>query len=107
MKSYREQGLTGLADPTRSDKGTPRSLPQTAIRLVEGLALQTPPRSAASIHRQVTTIATEQGWKLPSYARVLHRLLMQIERILEINELQTVTKEVVEEARTMLVLGQA
>lgn len=39
--------------------------------------------------------------------RVLHRLLMQIERILEINELQTVTKEVVEEARTMLVLGQA
>ena len=37
---------------------------------MEGLALQTPPRSAASIHRQVTTIANEQGWKPPSYAQV-------------------------------------
>ncbi len=40
------------------------------LHLIEGLALQTPPRSAASIHRQITTIATEQGWKPPSYARV-------------------------------------
>jgi len=39
--------------------------------------------------------------------RVLHRLLMQIERLLEINELRMVTKEVVEEAGSMLVLGQA
>jgi putative transposase len=70
IKSYREQGLAGLADPARSDKGTPRSLPQMAIHLIEGLALQTPPRSAASIHRQITTIANEQGWKPPSYARV-------------------------------------
>ena len=70
IKRYREQGLAGLADSARSDKGAPRSLPQTAIRLIEGLALQTPPRSAASIHRQVTAIATEQGWKVPSYARV-------------------------------------
>lgn len=37
--------------------------------------------------------------------RVIHRLLMQIERILEINHLQTVTKEVVEKARERLVLG--
>ncbi len=70
IKSYREQGLAGLADPARADKGTSRNLPQTAIRLIEGLALQTPPRSAASIHRQITTIATEQGWKPPSYNRV-------------------------------------
>ena len=70
IQRYREQGLVGLVDSTRRDKGTSRSLPLTAIRLIEGLALQTPPRSAASIHRQVTTIATEQGWKPPSYARV-------------------------------------
>jgi putative transposase len=38
--------------------------------LIEGLALQTPPRSAASIHRQVSTIAKEQGWPAPSYHRV-------------------------------------
>ena len=37
--------------------------------------------------------------------RVIHRLLMQIERILEINDLRTVTKEVVEKARERLVLG--
>ncbi len=37
--------------------------------------------------------------------RVIHRLLMQIERILEINHLQVVTKEVVEKARERLVLG--
>src|SRR6266704_2558330 len=37
--------------------------------------------------------------------RVIHRLLMQIERILEINHLNTVTQEVVEKARERLVLG--
>lgn len=39
--------------------------------------------------------------------RVIHRLLMQVERILEINQMHTVTKEVVEAARENLVLGQA
>ncbi len=42
---------------------------------------------------------------LESPFRVIHRLLMQVERILEINHLQTVTKEVVEKARERLVLG--
>jgi putative transposase len=70
VKQYREKGLAGLAHARRSDKGSSRRLPELAIRLVEGLALQTPPRSAASIHRQVTAIANEQGWKAPSYERV-------------------------------------
>ena len=70
IKQYREKGLAGLANARRSDKGKPRRLPEQAVQLVEGLALQTPPRSAASIHRQVTGIAQEQGWKPPSYARV-------------------------------------
>jgi hypothetical protein len=34
-------------------------------------------------------------------------LFIQIERILEINDLHTVTKEVVEKARERLVLGEA
>lgn len=70
IKNYREQGLASLADAVRADKGTSRKLPQAAIHLIEGLALQTPPRSAASIHRQVEAIAREQGWKSPSYGRV-------------------------------------
>lgn len=70
VKRYREQGLAGLADTPRSDKGKPRRLPTEAIQLIEGLALQTPPRSVAAIHRQITTIAQERGWQPPSYDRV-------------------------------------
>jgi putative transposase len=52
IKRYREKGLAGLANKVaRSDKGKSRSLPTEAIQLIEGLALQTPPRSAASIVR--------------------------------------------------------
>ncbi len=39
--------------------------------------------------------------------RLLNRLLTQVERILEINALRSVTKEVVEAARENLVIGQA
>src|SRR5438477_8876271 len=63
IKQYREKGLAGLANAKRSDKGKSRRLPEQAVRLVEGLALQTPPRSMAAIHRQLVTIAGEQGWK--------------------------------------------
>ena len=70
VKQYREKGLAGLAPSPRSDKGKSRRLPDQAITLVEGLALQTPPRSAAAIHRQVVEIAKDQGWKPPSYERV-------------------------------------
>lgn len=72
IKQYREKGLAGLANVRRSDKGKSRSLPEQAVRLIEGLALQTPRRSMAAIHRQVVTIAEEQGWKPPSYDRVRH-----------------------------------
>lgn len=73
VKRYREHGLAGLADAkARSDKGKSRRLPPAAITLIEGLALQTPPRSMAAIHRQVTAIAKEQGWNPPSYDRVRH-----------------------------------
>jgi putative transposase len=73
VKRYREKGLAGLADAkARSDKGKSRCLPPEAVTLIEGLALQTPPRSIAAIHRQVCTIAGERGWKSPSYDRVRH-----------------------------------
>ena len=70
IKRYREKGLAGLANAARSDKGKSRRLPTDAVGLIEGLALQTPPRSMASIHRQVVEIAEKQGWKPPSYDRV-------------------------------------
>src|SRR6266705_2271516 len=44
IKRYREKGLAGLANNVaRSDKGKSRKLPETAIQLIEGLALQEPP----------------------------------------------------------------
>ncbi|HYL42747.1 MAG TPA: hypothetical protein VEU97_05125, partial [Ktedonobacteraceae bacterium] len=71
IKRYREKGLFGLANSVaRSEKGKSRRLPTEAVWLIKGLALQTPPRSAASIHRQVSTIAKEQGWLPPGYHRV-------------------------------------
>ncbi|MDQ2686311.1 MAG: AAA family ATPase [Armatimonadota bacterium] len=38
--------------------------------------------------------------------RLLHRLMAQVERLLQINELHTITKEVVEAARENLIIGQ-
>ena len=71
VKRYREKGLAGLANHVaRSDKGKSRRLPTEAIQLIEGLALQTPPRSIASIHRQIVGIAKKQGWPAPGYNRV-------------------------------------
>jgi len=37
--------------------------------------------------------------------RVLHRLFVQIERVLLINELNVITEDVVEAARSTLVIG--
>jgi DNA transposition AAA+ family ATPase len=39
--------------------------------------------------------------------RLLHRLLAQIERLVQINALRRITKEVVELARQQLVIGSA
>lgn len=70
MQAYRTRGLVGLAKAERSDQGKRRGMPTTLVQLIEGLALQTPKRSAAAIQRQVSTIAVEQGWTSPSYSRV-------------------------------------
>lgn len=39
--------------------------------------------------------------------RLIHRLFTQIERIMKINELKTISKEVVEVARESLIIGPA
>jgi putative transposase len=67
---YCEQGLAGLVKKERKDRGLRRDMPPELVRLIEGLALQKPKRSAAAIYRQVAKIATEQGWSIPSYSRV-------------------------------------
>ena len=70
IKRYRERGLVGLTRQQRSDRGKPRGMRSELVQLIEGLALQTPPRSVAAIHHRVTKVAKQQGWKPPSYSRV-------------------------------------
>jgi hypothetical protein len=51
---------------------------------------------------------TVSGWSITAgNFRLFERLLTQIERILEINNLRLVAKAVVEAARENLVIGQA
>jgi putative transposase len=40
------------------------------VALIEGMALQVPAPSVATIHRQLASVAAEQGWSLPSYSTV-------------------------------------
>ncbi|WP_435832342.1 helix-turn-helix domain-containing protein [Nonomuraea africana] len=69
LADYRRDGLAGLARRPRRDAGT-RRLPRELQLLIEGLALQRPAPSIATIHRQVATVASEQRWPVPSYATV-------------------------------------
>jgi putative transposase len=45
-------------------------MPPDLKLLIEGLALRRPPPTTATVHRQVTDVAREQGWPVPSYAAV-------------------------------------
>jgi putative transposase len=77
VRQYRQQGLAGLVPYAPSQRADRRHLRPELVRLVEGLALQTPPPTAAAVHRRVATVATQQGWPVPSYrsvAAIIQRL---------------------------------
>ena len=69
LRAYRQHGLAGLARTPRADRGRRRLAPQLR-QLIEGLALCTPPPTAAAVHRQVTAVATRHGRAAPSYSTV-------------------------------------
>lgn len=70
VRKYRDTGIQGLTRRTRADKGEQRGIPAEMKSLIEGLALEKPRRSVASIHRRLTRIAREQDWSAPSYSQV-------------------------------------
>lgn len=70
VRAYRERGLAGLSRKPRADDGGHRSIPDELLEIIEGLALRSPPPSIAYIHRQVSAIASDRGWKAPSYGTV-------------------------------------
>lgn len=67
---YRTDGLAGLVRMPRADRGRHRRIVPQLQHLIEGLALQRPPPSAATVHRQISPIAAQHGWPLPSYRSV-------------------------------------
>jgi putative transposase len=66
---FRTDGLNGLARQPRRDRGQ-RHLPAALVHLIEGLALGRPRPTIAAIQRQITTVATREGWPAPSYSTV-------------------------------------
>ncbi len=69
LERYRAGGLRGLVRRIRPDRGQ-HHLPDLLQRLIEGLALQTPRRSIASVRRRAADVAVREGWPRPSYKQV-------------------------------------
>src|SRR4051812_2314121 len=73
LQRYRQHGLPGLCRrrprPPHLSQPARRIAPQL-VELIEGLALHTPPPSAATVHRQVLTVALQHDWPAPSYRTV-------------------------------------
>ncbi len=67
---YHQEGLSGLVRKVRGDRGKHRRIPADLQRLIEGLALQTPPPTAAFVHRRIRDVAIQNGWAPPSYRSV-------------------------------------
>lgn len=57
VQRYRTGGLVALSRTRRGMPQLVRRVPPDMVQRIEALALQTPPRSVAAIHRQVATIA--------------------------------------------------
>lgn len=66
VNRYRRFGLVGLAHQPRQDRGQRRLEPELE-KLIVGLALQKTKLTIAAIHRQVVTVAAQQGWAVPGY----------------------------------------
>ena len=61
VSHYRTGGLAALTRSPRADKGSHRALSLPLQELVEALALATPRRSVAAIHRTVSGVAQDRG----------------------------------------------
>src|SRR5512135_3034723 len=76
-RRYQREGLVGLARKIRRDRDQ-RKLSPTLQQFIEGLALQKPRPSMATIHRKVAETATNRGERVPSYT-VVYRLIRKLD----------------------------
>lgn len=70
LEQYRSDGLVGLARQPKSDRGQQRGVTADLRLLIEGLALQTPRPTCATIQRRVAAVALAHAWRVPSYHQV-------------------------------------
>ncbi len=70
VANYKKSGLAGLCRGERKDSGTHRVIHDEVKKLIEGLALQKPAMSIATIHRQVTDWCNRSQIAAPSYSTV-------------------------------------
>lgn len=70
VANYKKLGLAGLCRSKRKDSGTHRVVDPQVQKLIEGLALQKPPKSIASIHRLVRDWCIRSQISAPSYHTV-------------------------------------
>ena len=77
VKQYRAEGLIGLGRAPRRDQGTHRQISVELQSCIEGLALQKPPLSIATIHRRISELAKKREEIVPCYA-VVYRIVRQL-----------------------------
>jgi putative transposase len=70
LRLFRRHGMAGLQRRTRQDRGKRHKVTAELSAAIEGLALDRPRRSVASIHRAVRGLAAQRGEAPPSYATV-------------------------------------
>jgi putative transposase len=78
VKRYRSQGLSGLIRGIRRDRGQRRSVNPELQKIIEGLALLTPKRTNANIHRETLRISEDRNWLPPSYSTI-KRIVQKID----------------------------
>ncbi|MEO0622264.1 MAG: Mu transposase C-terminal domain-containing protein [Pseudomonadota bacterium] len=81
-RRYEADGLGGLQRCRREDRGTRRSISARLVELAEGLALDKPPMSVATIHRQVCAAARHLGEPEPTY-RVVYNIIRALPKDLK------------------------
>lgn len=70
VANYKKLGLAGLCRSKRKDNGTHKVVSDEVKKLIEGLALQKPPKSIAQIHRLVRDWCIRSEISAPSYNTV-------------------------------------
>ncbi len=78
VHTFQRFGLAGLARKPRSDRGDRRRIPREMQNLIEGMLLEKPAPSIASVRRNLAKICEQEKWQVPSYS-VIYDIAQQID----------------------------